>query len=93
MIKRTIILGALALAGCGDPPKPEVVLVESEARVAELPAECTSRDPKWTPMPDGDLDKKTIPRITKKNETTFAEVIGKRGVCRDAIVAQSRKAS
>lgn len=91
-MRKFAIMAGLALAGCGK-PEPEIVLVEPEPRVIELPAECTSSDPAWTPMPDGDLDKKTIPRITKKNEASFAEVLGKRRVCRGAIVAQSKKVS
>lgn len=89
-MKRPIILAVLALAACGDPPKPEVVLVESEVRVASLPDECKpNNDPKWSQMPDSDIDKKTIARVTKRNEANFSEVSGKRRVCWKAIEAQN----
>lgn len=91
-MRKFAIVAALALCACSK-PEPEIVLVEPEPQPIEYPAECVSDDPAWVAMPDSDLDKKTLPRITKKNETNYSEVLGKRRVCKRALIAQSRKVS
>lgn len=92
-MRLAVLLLALALAGCGGKTADttDFVTVAQPYKPPPLPAECTSKDPKWTVLPDADIDKATLPRTDRINANAYTEVLGKRRVCREAILELNKK--
>jgi len=78
------------ITGCAKDP-PEIVMVTAEPSPLALPAECTSRDPAWQPLPDADVRRDAAARNYASNRRQFSEVLGKRAVCRAAITASTKR--
>lgn len=77
----------LSLAGCGDPPKPEIVLVTKEVRF-DAPAECDeARDPKWIDPPDADVKRSESARLFIANKKVTGDIKANRHICSAAIKA------
>ena len=88
-MRALFILSILLLAGC-EKPAPEIVLVAAEPAKINLPAECTSRDAAWQSLPDTDVRRDAAARNYAANRRQYSELLGKRSVCRSAIIAQKR---
>ena len=76
---------AICVAGCTKDDVPVVTVVEAEP--VALPAECTMPDPKWQPLPDGDVTRSQAVKQHDTNKGQYARVLARRSVCRAAINA------
>lgn len=86
-MKRALqIVTALALSGCAKDP-PQVVMVEPERQVLDLPAECTVSDPFWVKLPDKDVSQAEAARNYSANKLQYRKILNRRSVCRAAVTA------
>lgn len=85
-MKRLIVLATVALAGCGGDGVPIVM-----TSLAGTPTECTSRDPRWTPLPDTDVTRSQAARNYQTNKEAFNAMRYRRAICRAGIKAAQGK--
>lgn len=84
-MKRLIILATVALAGCGGNGVPVVM---TSLATTQAPGECTSSDPRWTPLPNSDVTRSQAARNYQTNKQAFNSMRSKRAVCRAGLKAQ-----
>lgn len=84
-MKRLILLATVALAGCGGNGVP---VVWTKLASTEAPAECTTADPKWMPLPNRDVKQSELSRNYQTNKEAFKSMRSSRAVCRAGLKAQ-----
>lgn len=80
----TPILGLWLLQACAKEPEP--VLISVPVKPIVYPVECTSADDAWHELPDADVKLSEAARHDRINKDRYAKLIGKRRVCRTAIL-------
>lgn len=81
----TPIVGLMLLQACAVEQQAPVIVVTATKPIV-LPVECTSTDEVWHELPDADIKRSEAARHDRINKDRYAKLIGKRRVCRAAIL-------
>ncbi len=90
MTRALILSVAVAFVGCSKEP-PEIKLVAAPPEPPRYAAECVSKDKPFPTLPDRDISLDEAARDRRLAKDRYGELLDKRVVCRDSLLAQAKK--
>ena len=86
------LITAVFISGCAkESNTPAMVMVTASPPPLVMPPECTNRDPAWVALPDQDIRRDAAARNYAVNRRQYSELLGRRRICRESILAQIKK--